>query len=106
MVAISGATIRLVSSAGAATVVALPYLLAAEDFELVGAAPAPKVVPHSLLDALPEHVVEAARTWERHLVEVETGLPPGVAAGRRASTRVRGRRGVRWRRGSARKPRS
>jgi len=77
VVAISGATIRLLSSAGATTVVALPYLLAAEDFELVGAAPAPKVAPHSLLEALPEQVVAAARSWQQHLVEIETGLPPG-----------------------------
>ncbi|MGH3722061.1 MAG: Mu transposase C-terminal domain-containing protein [Pseudonocardiaceae bacterium] len=77
VVAISGTTIRLVSSAGATTVIALPYLLAAEDFELVSAAPTIRMDPHGLLDALPEHVVEAARAWERHLIEVETGVAPG-----------------------------
>lgn len=71
VVAISGATIRLLSSAKATTVVALPYLLAAEDFELVGAAPALKVAPHSLLEALPDQVVAAAWSWQRRL-----GSPP------------------------------
>jgi hypothetical protein len=65
VVAICGATIRLLSAAGATTVVAFPYLLGAEDFELLGA-PAPKIDPHGLLDALPEPVLAAARTWERH----------------------------------------
>lgn len=53
VVAISGAMIRLLSAAGATTVVALPFLLAAADFELVGAAPAPapRVDPHGLLEA-------------------------------------------------------
>ncbi|MEV0217729.1 helix-turn-helix domain-containing protein [Micromonospora sp. ALFpr18c] len=74
VVAISGSAIRLVSAAGATTVVALPYLLGAADFELVGAAPAPRVDPHGLLEALPAQVVQAARDWERHLIEVETGL--------------------------------
>jgi hypothetical protein len=74
VVAISGATIRLVSASGATTVVALPHLLAALDFELVGAAPALRVDPHGLLEALPARVLQAARDWERHLIEVETGL--------------------------------
>jgi len=45
VVAISGAKIRLLSDAGEASVVALPFLLAAEDFELVGSAALPKVEP-------------------------------------------------------------
>jgi hypothetical protein len=28
------------------------------------------------LDLLTDHVLVAAREWERHLVEVDTGLPP------------------------------
>ncbi len=54
VVAISGTVIRLLSAAGQTTVVALGYLLAAEDFELVGTAPAPKVDPLGLLETLPE----------------------------------------------------
>ncbi|WP_433523820.1 hypothetical protein ACQPZ2_00695 [Nocardia pseudovaccinii] len=86
VVAISGTRIRLLSDAGEASVVALPYLLAAADFELVGSGPAPKVEPFNLLDTLPEAVLAEAREWERHVIEVETGLPPGagVAATARA----------------------
>ncbi|MBV9729299.1 MAG: hypothetical protein JO309_07840 [Pseudonocardiales bacterium] len=80
VVAICGATIRLLAAAGATTVVALPYLLGAEDFELLDAAPAPKIDPHGLLEALPEPTLAAARTWEAHLIEVETGLPPDADA--------------------------
>ncbi|MGO4613756.1 Mu transposase C-terminal domain-containing protein [Nocardia sp. 2YAB30] len=79
VVALSGTTLRLLSDSGETTVVALSYLLAAEDFELVGAAPAPKVEPVALLESLPDHVVVAAREWERHLVEIETGLPSAAA---------------------------
>ncbi len=81
VVAISGTVIRLLSAAGQTTVVALGYLLAAEDFELVGAAPAPKVDPLGLLETLPEKVVQAARTWERHLIEVDTGVAPDAPEG-------------------------
>ena len=62
--------------------VALPFLLSAEDFELVGSGPAvPKIEPRGLLDALPDKVLAAATDWERHVVEVETGVPPDAPAG-------------------------
>lgn len=84
VVALSGTMIRLLADSGRSTVVALGYLLAAEDFELIGAAPAaPKIDPMGLFAALPGHVVEAAREWERHLVEIETGLPPDAKPGAR-----------------------
>jgi hypothetical protein len=48
VVAISGTKVRLLSDPGEASVVALPFLLAAEDFELVGSAPAaPKIEPRA-----------------------------------------------------------
>jgi hypothetical protein len=76
VVALSGTMIRLLADSGQTTVVALGYLLAAEDFELIGTIPAPpKVDPVGLLEVMPDHVVAAAREWERHVVEVETGLP-------------------------------
>jgi hypothetical protein len=81
VVALSGPTARLVSGSGQATVVALPYLMGADDFAVVGAGPTARVSPQGLLEALPAKVVAAAREWERHVVEVETGLVPGAAAG-------------------------
>ena len=83
VVAFCGATIRLLSDAGETTLVALGYLLSAQDFELIGAGRAPKVDRLGLLESLPEAVVEAAREWERHLVEVDTGVVPGAPAGAR-----------------------
>ena len=85
VVALAGTSVRLLSDAGQAMVVALPFLLAAPDFAVVraGAAapPRPVMAPHGLLEALPEHVVSAARDWERHLVELQTGVPPGAPPG-------------------------
>ena len=39
------------------------------------------VEPFGLLDGLPVKVLEEAREWERHIVEVETGLPPDALPG-------------------------
>ena len=50
VVAFSGATIRLLSDSGETTLVALGYLLSAEDFELIGAGRASKVEPRSSED--------------------------------------------------------
>jgi hypothetical protein len=82
LVAISGTKIRLLSDAGEASVVALPFLLSAEDFELVGRPQRRRRSnPRGLLDALPEKVLAAAKEWERHVVEVKTGSPPDAPAG-------------------------
>ncbi|MGP3913883.1 hypothetical protein [Nonomuraea sp. 10N515B] len=78
VVALSGNTVRLLSAAGETTVVALPYLLSAEDFRTGQRV---RISPQSLLEALPEHVAETAQFWERHLVEMETGLPPNAPEG-------------------------
>src|SRR5450759_905754 len=37
-----------------------------------------RVEPFGLLEGLPGEAVAQARAWERHLVEVVTGLPPGA----------------------------
>jgi hypothetical protein len=36
-----------------------------------------------LLDDVPAEVAARAREWERHVVEIETGLPPGAEPGAR-----------------------
>ncbi len=82
VVAMTGATLRLLSDSGESTLVALGYLLAADDFELIGAgAPLPGLGPIGLMDSLPEPVRDAALAWERHLVEIETGLAPDAPPG-------------------------
>ena len=68
----------------------LAYLMASPEFAVIDGAPAPSVEPFGLLEGLPVKVLEAAREWERHVVEVETGLPHGRCPAQRrerASTR-------------------
>jgi hypothetical protein len=79
--ALSGSLVRLVADSGETAVVAMAYLAGAPDFAVVGAGPRARVSPAGLLEALPEGVADAAREWERHLAEVETGLPLGAEPG-------------------------
>ena len=67
------------ANSGAASVRLASYLLACPDFALIDGTPMPTLEPFGLLDSLPAEVVDRARDWERHLVEVVTGLPPGAA---------------------------
>src|SRR5664280_2013634 len=72
-------SVRLLSASGAASVVLASFLLGALDFALVKATTTPRrVEPFGLLEGLPGEAVAQAREWERHLVEVVTGLPPGA----------------------------
>lgn len=81
VLALSGTSVRLRSQAGAESVVLASYLMASPDFVVVEGAAGPRVEPFGLLDSLPEEVLSAARDWERHVVEVETGLPAGAEPG-------------------------
>jgi hypothetical protein len=81
--ALDGFSVRLGNLLGGTTVVTLIALLAAKDFAVAGVAAGPVLPPVGMLDALPVQIVDAARNWERHVVEVETGLPPGAAEGAR-----------------------
>jgi hypothetical protein len=81
VVALSGSLVRLVADSGETAVVAMAYLAGAPDFAVVGAGPRARVSPAGLLEALPASVAGAAREWERHLIEVDTGLPPDAPPG-------------------------
>ena len=81
VVALSGSMVRLVAESGETAVVPMAYLAGAPDFAVVGAGPRARLAPTGLLEALPEKAAAAARGWERHLAEVETGLPPGAEPG-------------------------
>jgi hypothetical protein len=63
----------------------------------------PAVEPFRLLDALPADVLAEARRWQRHVVEVETGLAPDAAKGRAPRPSMT-RRGPRSPSGTRRKP--
>jgi hypothetical protein len=75
VVAISGNAVRLHGS-GTDLVILLPHLVASSGFRFLDGGALPRLPPVGLLEGLPPDVVEAARAWERHVVEVETGLPP------------------------------
>jgi transposase InsO family protein len=81
VVALTGTTVRLRSNESVESVVLASYLLASPTFALIEAGPRPQMEPFGLLDALPEQVRAAARDWQRHIHEVETGLALGAAAG-------------------------
>src|SRR5664280_3810748 len=81
VVALAGTSVRLRSAGGADTVVLAAYLMASPGFAVVDGAPVPTVEPFGLLDALPGVVIEAARVWEGHVLEVQTGLPPDAVVG-------------------------
>jgi hypothetical protein len=76
-----GISIRLADDDGAHQVLLVTHLQAAPDFAaLSGASPA-SVPPSGLLQEAPKAAVERARWWERHLVEVELGLPADADPG-------------------------
>ncbi|WP_432127471.1 integrase [Streptomyces sp. bgisy082] len=81
VVALSGTSVRLRSSDGSETVVLASYLMASPGFAVTGADPLPELEPSGLLSTLPAPVLAAAQEWERHVVEVETGLPSDAAPG-------------------------
>jgi putative transposase len=86
VVGFSGTSVRLRSVFRGESVVLLAHLLAAADFVVVDGAVMPPIKPFGMLEGLPEPVVERARFWERHLIEVITGLP-GDCAGPGAGAR-------------------
>ncbi|MFE3070215.1 Mu transposase C-terminal domain-containing protein [Streptomyces sp. NPDC059247] len=81
VVALFGTSVRLRSAAGVESVVLASHLMAAPDFAVTGAEPLPALEPFGLLATLPEPVQAAAKEWEAHIVEVETGLAAGVEPG-------------------------
>jgi transposase InsO family protein len=80
VVALSGTSVRLVDVTGATSVVLLCHLLSDPSFALVGS-PRVALPPLGALEGLPEEVGEQAHRWERHIVEVLTGLPAGAEPG-------------------------
>lgn len=79
VVGLSGSSVRLAGDEAADEVVALAHLQAAPDFAVLCAEPPSRLPPLALLDAVPRPALEQARWWERHVLEVETGLPRDAA---------------------------
>ena len=75
VVALDGTSVRLVDVTGSASIVLVGHLLADPSFELLTGR-RPSLPALGTLERLPAEVLAAARWWERHLVEVLTGVPP------------------------------
>ncbi len=78
---LAGTSVRLVCPGGGVSVVALAHLLTSPGFELLCGSPPPTLGALGLLANLPPELVETAGEWERHVVEVATGRPPGADPG-------------------------
>ncbi|NVI89855.1 Mu transposase C-terminal domain-containing protein [Actinomadura sp. BRA 177] len=81
VVALAGTSVRLKAAAGSELVVLLPHLLGSPGFGVIDGESLPEIEPYGLFDGLPEDVVATAKDWERHIVEVMTGLPPDPEPG-------------------------
>lgn len=79
---LSGSSARLSDVTGAEASMTLAELLSAPGFRMVTRPPA-ALPPRGLMDALPAEAADQALWWERHVVEVIAGVPPGTAAGTR-----------------------
>ncbi|WP_433282870.1 Mu transposase C-terminal domain-containing protein [Pseudonocardia xinjiangensis] len=76
--ALAGTWVRLVATAdGTPRAILLTHLVGSSGFEILGVAqPAAAAPLATSLEDLSQDAAERARAWERHIVEVETGLPP------------------------------
>ncbi|MCX4430250.1 hypothetical protein [Streptomyces mirabilis] len=74
--AVAGASVTLVGENGQTASVLASFLVADPAFTVVGS-PATGVQPWGLLESVPERERERALAWQRHIREIETGLPGG-----------------------------
>ena len=82
VVAMSGTSVRLAGPGGTPAVVLLSHLVASEGFTLLGGQDVPAGAARVMtLEDVPAEAAATAREWERHIVEVETGVPPAAPPG-------------------------
>jgi hypothetical protein len=78
----SGTSVRLAGADGTPAVVLLSHLVSSDGFAIIGGErPLAATASVMALEDVPAEAAAAARDWERHIVEVETGLPPGAQPG-------------------------
>ncbi|MDF3313400.1 Mu transposase C-terminal domain-containing protein [Rhodococcus sp. T2V] len=78
---LSGVWVRLAAPDGTAAAVLVTHLVNSPGFAIVGpseVSAGPGGLAGQSLTDVPAAAADRAREWERHVVEVETGLPPGV----------------------------
>jgi hypothetical protein len=84
VVGLSGTLVRLAGQDGQASVVQLAHLLASEGFEIIGGADRMRPpLSAAALGGVPEEAAEDALRWERHIIEILTGIPPDAPRRRR-----------------------
>jgi putative transposase len=81
VIGVSGPAVRLADAGGEVVTVSVSGLLADGDFAVLDARPRPGMPAVSVLDGLPAEAVQEARWWQRHIVEVLTGIPPDAEEG-------------------------
>lgn len=81
VVGLTGMRVRLADVHGTGMLVDQVHLQAAEDFAVVGAGERAALGSAALLGHLPKEVADRALWWQRHLIELLTGLPPDGPAG-------------------------
>ncbi|MDW6064600.1 hypothetical protein SAZ11_50085 [Streptomyces sp. FXJ1.4098] len=83
VVGLTGMRVRLADVHGTGMLVDQVHLQAAEDFAALGAGERAALGSAALLGHLPKEVADRALWWQRHLVELLTGLLPDAPAGTR-----------------------
>lgn len=83
VVAVSGSWVRLTAANRPPSAVLVTHLVASDGFEILGETmqPGPATGPVQTLEDVPPEAAAQARAWERHILEVITGLPPGAPPG-------------------------
>ncbi|MCL7494810.1 hypothetical protein ACFVJH_12135 [Streptomyces decoyicus] len=78
--ALAGGRVYLAADDGATACLMAAHLVAAPGFSVIGTAAAQPVAP-ALWETVPLAAQERAMAWQRHIREVETGLPGGPESG-------------------------
>ncbi|MFE7541055.1 Mu transposase C-terminal domain-containing protein [Streptomyces platensis] len=78
--ALAGGRVYLAADDGATACLMAAHLVAAPGFSVIGRAAAQPVAP-ALWETVPLAAQERAMAWQRHIREVETGLPGGPESG-------------------------
>jgi hypothetical protein len=81
VIGVSGPAVRLAGTGGEVVTVTVSGLLADADFAVLDVRPRPGMPRVSVLDGLPGKAVQEALWWQRHIVEVLTGIPPDAEQG-------------------------
>jgi Mu transposase, C-terminal len=81
VIGVSGPAVRLADTGGEVVTISVSGLLAAEDFAVLDARPRPGMPQVSVLGGLSQDAVQDALWWQRHIVEVLTGVPADAEEG-------------------------